>query len=652
MPQDNQQSQNRKDRIERLLEGLPPRPGVYLMKDSAGRVIYVGKAVSLRSRVRSYFRESGDTRFSIQHLRSRIDDIETVATDTEKEALLLENLLIKKYQPRYNIRLRDDKTYISLRLDTTHEWPRLHRVRKRRTGDKAEYFGPFSSSAAVKETMRFLQKMFPLRSCPDHVLRNRMRPCILHQIDRCSAPCVDKVEKEKYDEYVKQTILFLRGRKEEVVDLLRKKMWQYSESMEYEKAAEIRDRISAIEETIEKELVASHREFDRDVIGLARGQGLIVVMILQFRGGNLGGTKSYSFKDHGLADEEVLESFVSQYYEEAREIPREIVLSSAPMNRELLAQILVERRAGAVDLTIPQRAEKRRLAEMALENARMELEKRLAGEQSRERVLADLQKKLKLPELPRLIECFDISNFQGAFNVGSMTSFVDGEPDKSRYRHFKIRSVEGQNDFESLREILMRRYKRVIEEARVLPDLIVIDGGKGQLNIAIEVMKELGIHGRVPVCGLAKARLKSGRGEKVRTQERVFLPGRKNPVVFDQSDPALFILTRLRDEAHRFGITYHRKLRSTANLRSGLEEIPGVGPKRRKNLLIHFGSLARIKEASLAELAAAPGITESLAQGIHLFFHGLKQPDLFEDQNGEEEESYIEDVAEAEREES
>ncbi len=613
--------------IEEQIASLPARPGVYLMKDAAGKVIYVGKAANLRSRVRSYFREKGDQRFSVRFLRGRVATVETVVTDTDKEALLLENLFIKKHKPRYNIQLRDDKTYISLRLDTTHEWPRLQRVRKRRPGDKALHFGPFASSAAVKETMRFLQRLFPLRSCPDTVLRNRSRPCILHQIGRCSAPCVGLADPEEYQRDVEQTIRFLNGRREDVLALLREKMWEYSESLEFEKAAAARDRLWALEATVEKERVAGHRLFDRDVLGLARGSGRALVMVLAFRGGNLDETRPLEFRDFGHPDGQLLDEFLGQYYDGSRPIPRDILLPEAPENPELLREALAEIRGGAVRLAVPQRGEKRRLLELAHKNAALELEKRLAGEQSRAQVMEDLRRGLRLAEVPRRIECFDISNLHGSFTVGSMTCFVDGEPDKSQYRRFKVRGVPGQDDFAAMREVLTRRYGRVLREGGELPDLIVIDGGKGQLNIAVKVLQELGLLGKVPVCGLAKARLrasKQGVRTKIRTEERVFLPNRKLPVVFNRSDPALFILTRIRDEAHRFGVAYHRKLRSASALRSGLEELPGVGPRRRVALLRHFGSLARLRQATAEEIAAVPGIPESLAGEIQRF---LKRDD-------------------------
>lgn len=637
-----QPSPQREERapLEETLESLPTAPGVYLMKDRAGKVVYVGKAVNLRSRVRAYFRESGDARLNVKFLRGRIADVETVVTANEKEALLLENLYIKKYLPRYNIRLRDDKTYLSLRLDLSHKWPRVHPIRRRRAGDRALYFGPFSSSSAMKETLRFLQRLFPLRSCPDHVLNNRSRPCILHQIDRCCAPCVGLVEKARYDEYVDETVLFLNGRRDEVLDLLRKKMWEYSGELAYEKAATIRDRIAAIERTVEREVVASHRRFDRDVIALAREGGHSVFMVLAFRGGNLDDTEAYVFRDHGLDDGAMMEAFIGQYYGGGNSIPRDIVTGVEPANGGMVRASLAALREGPVRLIVPRRGEKRRLMEMAQRNADQELQRRLAGEKSREAVLESLRRKLRMEATPRLIECFDISTFQGSFTVGSMTCFLDGDPERSRYRRFKVRAVEGQDDFASMREVLGRRYRRALAGGDSLPDLIVIDGGKGQLNIAVEVLRELELLGRVPVCGLAKARLRGGKqGVRVatRTEERVFLPNRKDPIRFDQSDPALFILTRIRDEAHRFGITYHRKLRASASLKSGLEEIPGVGPKRRQALLSTLGSLARVRNATEEELAAVPGINADTARTVHQYFHPPQDTPPGSDPGSEEE---------------
>ncbi len=609
---------------EEFLAGLPTSPGVYLMMDRAGKPVYIGKAVSLRQRVRSYFNQSGDERFFVRYLRDRVASIETIITDTEKEALLLENTLIKKHKPRYNIRLRDDKTYISLRFDTTHEWPRIHRVRKRRRGDRALYFGPYSSSKSVNETMSFLQRLFPIRSCTDHELETRARPCILHQIDRCSAPCVGRVDRETYAEYVRKSLLFLSGRKPEVIGLLSEKMAEYSEALRFEKAALVRDRLEAVRRTVEEEKVHSHRAFDRDVVAMLRGAGRAVFGVLEFRGGRMQDSRTFDVRDTGVEDASLAEEFLSQYYDTTRPVPRDVLVSHEPANRELLERTLAEQREGPVRLRVPKRGGKRRLMEMARQNAEAALERLVAGKKTVDATLENLRASLKLPSLPRHIECFDISTFQGSFSVGSMTCFRDGESDKSGWRRFRIRTIDGQNDFAMMREVLSRRYRKAAEGEESPPDLIVIDGGVGQLNIAVEVLKELKLFGRVPVAGLAKARTKRAGEETFRTEERVFLPGRKNPVTFNRADPALHLLERIRDETHRFGVTYHRLLRTKSALRTGLEEIPGVGPKRRNLLLKHFGSLGAIRAADVESLASVPGIPPETAETIHRFF--LRKP--------------------------
>ncbi len=604
-----------------FLASLPTVPGVYLMKDRAGKVIYVGKAISLRQRVRSYFNQSGDDRFFVKYLRDRVRSIETIITDTEKEALLLENTLIKKHKPRYNIRLRDDKTYISLRFDVNHKWPRVHRARRRKRGDKAVYFGPYSSSKSVNETLRFLQRLFPIRSCSDRELESRARPCMLHQIDRCCAPCVGKADRDTYDDYVQKSLLFLRGRRPDVVKILTEKMEEYSSTLQFEKAALVRDRLNAVRRTVEEEKVHSHRVFDRDVIAMLRGAGRSVFSVLEFRRGRLDDSRVFDVKDTGVEDEALIEEFLSQYYDTTRPVPRDILVACEPVNRELLERTLADQREGPVRLRVPQRGEKRRLMEMARQNAEAALERLVAGKKTVEATLENLRKSLKLKAVPRHIECFDISTFQGSFPVGSMTCFRDAEADKNGYRRFRIKTIDGQNDFAMMREVLTRRYRRVTENQEDAPDLIVIDGGVGQLNIAVEVLKELELFGRIPVVGLAKARTKQADGETLRTEERVFLPRRKNPVTFNRADPALHLLERIRDETHRFGVTYHRLLRTKSAFKTGLEEIPGVGPKRRNLLLKQFGSLNAIKAADVEDLAATEGIPRETAETIHRFFH-------------------------------
>ncbi|MBI5154237.1 excinuclease ABC subunit UvrC [Candidatus Poribacteria bacterium] len=604
------------------LAKLPATAGVYLMKDAAGKIIYIGKAANLRSRVRSYFREGGDGRLQSEFLRGRIDSIETILTTNEKEALLLENTLIKKHKPRYNMRLRDDKTYISLRLDTSHEWPRLHRSRRRRPGDKAYYFGPYSSSKAVNESIRFLQRLFPLRSCTDHELGNRSRPCILHQIDRCSAPCVGLVSKEQYAGFVRQTIEFLRGRPHEVVGLLTRRMEEFSEKLEFEKAAIVRDRLRSMESVLEEEKVHSHRRFDRDVIAMTRRGGRLSFSVLHFRGGRMDETRTHGFVDHGIEEGQVIEEFLSQFYSAAPAIPRDILVPSAPANAEMLRAALEAQRAGPVRLHVPMRGEKRRLLEMARQNAEAALDRMLSGEKTIEETLENLRAALRLASLPRHIVCVDVSTFQGAASVASLVSFRDGQPDKTGYRRFKIRTIEGQDDFAMMREVLCRHFIKTRDGREELPDLLIVDGGKGQLAVAVDVLRELDLVERLPVAGLAKSRLKPARGEpekKQRTEERIFLPLRKNPVVFGHSEPALHLLERLRDEAHRFAITFNRQLRAKRALLTGLEEIPGVGPMRRRALLKRFGTLAQLREATLEQLKETDGVPEAVAEQVFRF---------------------------------
>ncbi len=604
------------------------------MRDAGGKVIYVGKAKNLRQRLRSYYTDTGDNRLLAQVLRRQMAAIETILTTTEKEALLLENTLIKEHRPRFNIRLRDDKTYPSLRLDLGHEWPRLHRIRRRLAGDRsALYFGPFVSPAALRETQRFLLSLYPLRSCSDSILANRSRPCLLHQIGRCCAPCVNKVERDEYARMVESTRLFLQGRREDVLRLLREKMEECSEAMQFEKAAGIRDRLRALEETMERERVVSHRAFDRDVVAFVRERGRAVFAVLMFRDGKLKEGRNFDLRDPDIDDDALLEQFLSQYYGERPGIPRDILTQCEPANADLVRQALEEQRGGPIRLRAPQRGEKLRLVEMAARNARARLDQVLAGGRDDQEAAAGLAARLGLAAPPRHIECFDISNIQGTMAVGSMSCFQDGQPDKAGYRHFVIRSVEGANDFAMMREVIERRYRRALAENRPLPDLVLIDGGRGQLGVAQEVFGELGLAGRgVALAAIAKSRPIAPSGgsqtEPRRTDERIFLPGRKNPVIFRRNDPALFLLQRARDEAHRFGVAFHRRLRGSASLRSALDALPGIGPTRRRAILRHFGSIARLREATLEEIRAVPRLPAQVAETIHRFLHPA-QTELF-----------------------
>lgn len=721
---------------------FPNHPGVYIMKNSGGEVIYVGKAANLRNRVRNYFARSGDNRFSIPFLVKQVAAIDTVVTKTEKDAFLLENTLIKQHQPRYNIRLRDDKTYVSLCLRMNHEYPRLEvtRIRrdartgarvstgrhadpaplpgKRRPKDNNLYFGPYTSSSSVRETLRFLLKVFPVRTCRDSVFRNRTRPCILFDVGKCCGPCTEPVSKEEYADLVHQVTAFLRGKDEEVCRALEQRMMECSENMQFEKAALIRDRLQAVRRTLERQQSATHEALDRDILAVASRQGRSLVILQEFRGGDLVHSREFYLKNYDQADEDVLYSFISQHYDSlAGGIPPEILTATEPCDRELLNEWLRDQRGGAVNLHVPQRGKLAGLAHTALQNARVAINRRLMGERTDEETLEELTRRLGLDRVPRTIECVDISNIMGVLAVGSIVRFEDAQPDKSGYRLFRIRSVEGSNDFAMMREVLMRRFRPDSTRAIEFPDLLLVDGGKGQLGIAEDVMRELGIT-TVQLASIAKSRLKvreaqppkaarkakplslsspggsqaSGpeaspprvlntffpdapdyvgdnepapevkirRGNyarafqigaasepqiaeqesvydtrsapppavppatevvRFRTEERVFLPGRKNPVTFPHNSPALFLVERIRDETHRTAITYHRKLRQKTNRKSVLDEVPGIGPKRKKLLLNHFGSLAALRDASIEQIASVDGVSREAAENVHRFLH-------------------------------
>lgn len=648
------------------ISAFPTDPGVYIMRNASGEVIYVGKAANLRSRVRNYFTRTGDTRPSVEFLRRHVAAIDTIVTPSEKDAFLLENTLIKQHQPRYNIRLRDDKTYISLRLRMNHDYPRLETVRvrgvrtardnpaaggtqtetappdSRRTGSRRPreedlYFGPYTSASAVRETLRFLLKIFPVRTCKDSVFRNRTRPCILFDVGKCCGPCTEPVSREEYRALVDKVAAFLRGKDFEVRRALEERMYEFSEKMEFEKAALIRDRIRALDETLERQQTAQHKARDADVLAVASREGRSLVILHQYRNGTLLHALEYYVKNYEQGDDEILYSFISQHYDPdgPHLPPPEILTTTDPQDRELLEEVLRERRGGAVEIAVPRRGDRMRLARNADVNARQALARRLAGEHSENENLAEIQKRLDLPKLPRAIECVDISNIMGALAVGSLVRFEDARPDKSGYRLYRIRTVKGSNDFAMMREVLLRRYSPEATNARPLPDLLMVDGGKGQLGVAEQVLAELGLTDKVMLCAIAKSRLKvrpaggahAGEPIRFRTEERIFLPGRKNPVTFPPNSPALHLLERVRDETHRTAITFHRKVREKANRRSALDEIPGIGPRRKAILLRHFGSLTAIRQASVEEIAAVDGISRDAAEAVHRFLNAEASAD-------------------------
>jgi excinuclease ABC subunit C len=601
--------------LDTKLAAVAPGPGVYLLKDKQGKVIYVGKAANLRSRVRTYLR-GGDERSQVRFLVDKLADFETLVTANAKEALILENNLIKQYRPRYNIRLKDDKSYVSVKVTVKDPWPRVL-VTRRIVKDGSRYFGPFASASAVRDTIDTIRRIFPLRTCTDPVFRNRSRPCIEYDIKRCLGPCVLPVDRTVYEEHLREAMLLLEGRNQEVGRALRRRMLVAAEGERFEEAARLRDQIAAIETTQERQQAVEHWGADQDVFALYREGGSIEVQVLFVRDGKIVGNRSYGFDDWEFPDAEVLEAVLTQFYQATtRDIPDEILIPLAVSDAAVRAEYLSERRGKRVQIVVPQRGDKLRLVEMARDNARQGFAERRDATAQHARMVADLQARLRLARLPVRVECLDIATFQGTETVGSIVAFEDAEPAKAGYRHYRIRSVVGTDDFAAVAEVIRRRFRDATERGG-LPDLLVIDGGPGQLQAALGALAEAGVSG-LEVVALAKERVErdATATEIRRKPERVFLPGRKNPVVLRPNSSALFLLQRVRDEAHRFANGYHRKLRARARFASRLDAVPGLGPSRRRALLRHFGSLRRVRDADTTQLAAVPGIGPALAAQI------------------------------------
>lgn len=609
------------------IESLPAEPGVYLFKNERGKVLYVGKAQNLRSRVRSYFAAGGDGRPQVPHLVERARDVEVLVLPTVKDALLLENELIKRHRPVFNVRLRDDKQYLVLRLDPGEAWPRLQLVR-RFADDGASYFGPYTSSAAMYESLANLRKLFPLRSCTEGTFRDhvrRGRPCIEYEMKRCAGPCCGLVTEQEYASLVHGTTLFLRGRSQELRDELRDAMRRAAAEERFEDAARLRDRIEAVERTVERQQVVSGRAVSRDVFGVAREGGEVELQVLAVRDGRLVGTASHAFSEVALDDGALLASFLGQYYAGAGpDLPAE-VLTPAPVEDEGALEALLRERAGrGVRIHAPQRGPGRELVELAATNARLALERRLEARESVDAALSELKDRLGLARLPRRVECYDVSTLQGSLAVASRVVFEDGRPRKADYRRYRIRQAAAGDDYDCLREVMRRRLDRV--ESEPLPDLLVVDGGRGQLAVVVAALRDRGL--QVDALGIAKERDEASPSPRVKRSgglkaERVFLPGRKDPVALPADSRGLLLLQRVRDEAHRFAIEFQRSLRHRAGLTSVLEEIPGVGPGKRRALLRTLGSLRAVREASVEQLAAVPGLSARDAAMIRAFFDGL-----------------------------
>jgi len=597
--------------LEHIVAQLPTLPGCYLFKDSRGRVLYVGKASSLRARVRQYLAGSDD-RAMVPFLVDAAADVEVVVTATPKEALLLENNLIKKYRPRFNIKLRDDSNFLHLKIDLRRPWPRYHLVRSIRS-DGARYFGPYHSASKARQTLAFLQRAFPLRTCTDAVLRSRRRPCLLYQMDRCVAPCVGKVEAPEYLALAEQSTDLLQGRYRPVIHNLRARMLAASEGLEYERAARVRDLITSIESTLERQDIVDSRLEDRDVWGLHRDGSRGSVALLPIREGMVGEPRVSLLKAATDGDGALLSTLLNTTYLDGA-VPPEIIVPVLPADHLALAEVLTERRGSRVTLHAPQRGRKLRWVEMAAENARIRYLRETDEGERHDRAMLDLAAQLELPQPPTRIECFDNSHLSGTHPVAAMSVFINGRPDRSEYRRYRIKRAAGNDDYAMMREILERRFTRA-RASGIFPDLLVVDGGKGQLGIALAVLHDLGIHDQ-PVCGIAKPRTEHKKGDRKAT-DKIVLPHRLDPIRMRRGHPALRILQHIRDEAHRTAIRYQRQVRGKANLVSVLEGIPGVGKARRNALLRALGSAEAVADADLESLAAVPGIGPRLGQTIY-----------------------------------
>lgn len=608
------------------LQLLPSEPGVYLMKNAESQVIYVGKAISLKDRVRSYFQTSRHQDLKTQQLVRDIADFEYIVTTSEKEALILEDTLIKRHQPRYNIRLKDDKRYPYIKF-TNESYPRLEFTRKVER-DGARYFGPYTDALAVRETMKLLQKIFRIRTCTLEITKKvRQRPCLDHYLGLCDAPCVLAISELDYDHLLDEATDFLQGRHETLIQKLETEMLAASERLEFEKAARLRDQLVALQRLLSSQKVVDSNPVEQDLIGYARLEptaedslsvelAQICVQVFFVRGGKLIGRENFFMDSAGEASgKEILTAFVKQYYAQATFIPKEILLQCEIEEVESIASWLGEKREAKVILRVPERGPKYRLMEMVIHNAELALKEQMAkplkSPDRTELALQQLQDVLKLEQLPQRIEAFDISNFQGHESVASMVVFAEGFPKKSDYRRFKIKTVSGPDDFASMAEVIKRRLENALAQTQKFlpfPDLILIDGGKGQLSSARAVMHDLGLE-KIPTCSLAKE------------FEHIFIEGKSDPIILARDSQALQLLQRVRDEAHRFALTYHRKLRANTTLQSVLDQIPGVGPKRRKQLYQHFGSMAALRRADLRQLTEVPGISTLVAQQILKALH-------------------------------
>jgi excinuclease ABC subunit C len=639
--------------LEQKLASLPVQPGCYLFKDKNGAVLYVGKAKSLRSRVRSYFQDGGsDVRAFIPFLRRHAADLETIVTATEKEAAILENSLIKERKPKYNVKLRDDKEYLSLRLSLEHAYPRLELVRKPKK-DGASYFGPYHSATAARRTLNLVEKHFKLRTCTDRELGQRKRPCLEYQIQRCLAPCVLEIDRDLYAQQVRSVGLFLAGRHDELTRDLQERMKNASQNLEFELAGIYRDQVAAVESARQAQRVVVVSDRDQDVLGIYREGDLAELCVMVVRQGRMVDTASFSMKNLELPDDEVVATFLREHYGEGgsgeAHVPDEIIVPTLPEGVDGVSEWLVERRAevvesrrSKVEVLAPVRGPRRALLEMASDNAKHAFEEKRRAADDIDQRLARVQERLRLPTLPRRIECCDISHLGGADTVGAVVALLDGQPDKKRYRTYNVKTVGGGDDYQAMFEVLSRRFRRgklakqradAAEEAAAaespdatpvpdaetewqLPDLFVVDGGRGQLGVALAAAHDLGLHD-LCIVGLAKEK-ENVLGDKL--TDRVYLPGQKNPIALRPNSPELFLLARARDEAHRFSNRGRTKVGKRRRFESQLDSVAGIGPKTRTALLKTLGSVAALLEASDEQILAVPGVTKRHLQALRNAF--------------------------------
>ena len=596
--------------IAEQLRGLPTSPGVYLFKDAEGNIIYVGKAATLRHRVGSYFGAGQKLTPKLQRMVSKVADLDYFVTSSEQEALILELNLIKRHHPRYNVRLKDDKTFPYLKIDLNEDWPRVH-ITRRLEEDGGRYFGPFASAKSVRQTLKLIKGIFPFRSCSKPITGTDTRACLDYDIGHCLAPCIGVVSREEYAEVIKQVILFLEGKQERVVQQLESKMNQAAEALDFEKATRLRDQIQAVERVVEGQRIATTVKGEQDVIAFAGDKDQAYVQVFFIRNSKLIGRESFLLQGTRYEEpSQIMTSFIKQFYASSPHIPPLLLLQHPVEDMAMLQGWLQGKRGGRVKIQVPRRGNRRQLVNIVAENAQQGLEqlkiKQLASPTALSAALEEIKRELQLPRLPSRIEGYDISDIQGAAAVGSMVVFDKGKPKPAHYRRFKIKTVSGIDDYAMLGEVLKRRFKRAggaSDTWAILPDLILIDGGKGQLNAAREAMQEMGVTS-VPTASLAKE------------NEELFIPQKPEPITLPRSSSGLQLLQRLRDEAHRFALGYHQRVRKRETFASALDTIPGIGPKRKRALLRQFGSVKAIREAPVEELAAAKGMTRNLAKKI------------------------------------